>query len=99
MNNNDPFLTGAREVNILRRQFPDQTVYIPGDKAGSPYRVINEVEVNGQHYALLQKDGDHPDDVHLFQVNQGRVEEIEDELEWENIADAVDEMLYFHDFQ
>ncbi|MBA4601318.1 DUF1292 domain-containing protein [Thermoactinomyces mirandus] len=100
MNSNDQFFTGAREVNILRQQFPDQAVMnVAGEDAGTPYRVVNEVEVNGRHYALLQKDGDHPDDVHLFHVNQGRIEEIEDELEWENIAEAVDEMLYFHDFQ
>ncbi|MGA8942388.1 MAG: DUF1292 domain-containing protein [Thermoactinomyces sp.] len=99
MNSNNQFFTGAREVNILRQQFPDQTVSVPGENPDATYRVINEVEVNGQHYVLLQKDGDHPDDVHLFHVNQGRIEEIEDELEWENIADAVDEMLYFHDFQ
>ncbi len=100
MNSNDQIFTGAREVNILRQQFPDQTVKdVPGENAGKPFRVVSEVEVNGRHYALLQKDGDHPDNVHLFYVNQGRIEEIEDELEWENIVDAVDEMLYFNDFQ
>lgn len=96
MSNNNPSASGAREVNILRQQFPDQTV---PNSADAPYRIIHEVEVNGQHYALLQKDDDHPDDLHLFHVNQGQLEEIEDETEWENIADAVDEMLYFHDFQ
>ena len=101
MNNNHPSANGAREVNILRQQFPDQTFLHGGESAGTgtPYRIIHEVEVNGQHYALLQKDDDHPDDLYLFHVNQGRIEEIDDETEWENIADAVDEMLYFHDFQ
>ena len=98
MNNNNLSVHGAREVNILRQQYPDHMVSNV-EPAGTPYRIVHEVEVNGQHYALSQKDGDHPDDLHLFHVNQGRIEEIEDEQEWENIADAVDEMLYFHDFQ
>jgi nitroimidazol reductase NimA-like FMN-containing flavoprotein (pyridoxamine 5'-phosphate oxidase superfamily) len=57
------------------------------------------MEVNGEHYAVLQKHDDYPDDAYLFRVKQGQIVEIDDETEWENIAEAVDEMLYFHDFQ
>ncbi|MFD1423047.1 DUF1292 domain-containing protein [Laceyella tengchongensis] len=86
---------GAREVQILRQQWADR----PMIHQETPYHLVNEVDVGGQHYALLRKEGDPADDAYLFRVNQGRLEEIEDDNEWENIAEAVDEMLYFHEFQ
>ncbi|MFC7441389.1 DUF1292 domain-containing protein [Laceyella putida] len=87
--------TEAREVQILRQQLANgQMIH-----QETPYHLVNEVDVAGQHYALLRKADDHPDDAYLFRVNQGALEEIEDDNEWENIAEAVDEMLYFHEYQ
>ncbi|MGA9173030.1 MAG: DUF1292 domain-containing protein [Thermoactinomyces sp.] len=93
--------SGPREVYILRNRLRPGQMLQYQSKNGNPvlYRVLSEIEVNGEHYAILQKHDDHPDDAYLFHVNQGQIVEIDDEIEWENIAEAVDEMLYFHDFQ
>jgi hypothetical protein len=93
--------SGAREVHILRSSLPSDRTYVHRDGDGQPvpYHVLNEVEVSGQHYVVMQKHDDHPDDAYLYRVHQGMIEEIEDEVEWENIAEAVDELLYFHDFK
>lgn len=89
----------AKEVYILRNQLSPGQLFLCSDLDGKKehYRILNEVEVDGQHYAIMCKQEDHPDDAFLFRINQNQAEEIEDEAEWERIADAVDNMLYSHD--
>jgi hypothetical protein len=89
----------AKEVYILRNQLSPDQLFLRSDLDGTEehYRILNEVEVDGQHYAIMCKQEDHPDDAFLFRIKQNQAEEIEDEDEWERIADAVDNMLYSHD--
>jgi len=90
----------AREVQILRQTLPENQPILPVEYSGQQenFHLINEIEYGGNHYAIMRREGDHPDDAHLFRVDQGALVEIEDDNEWENIAEAVDEMLYFHDY-
>ncbi|MBA4493020.1 DUF1292 domain-containing protein [Paenactinomyces guangxiensis] len=96
---NQPSQPLAKEVYILRNELsPDQLFIRPNpDGKQESYRVLNEVEVDGQHYAVMHKQNDHPDDAYIFRIKQNQAEEIDDETEWERIADALDEMLYFYD--
>lgn len=89
----------AREVKILRNQLIAGRPFIRSTQDGTEeqYHVLSEVEVDGQHYALMHKHQDHPDEAYLFRIHQGQAEEIDDDAEWERIAEAVDEMLYFYD--
>lgn len=81
----------AREVYILRDQIGQGNPFLHGQ---NEYQILHEVEVDGQHYAVLQKREDHPDDAYLFRIDQQQPVEIEDETEWENVAEAVDNLLY-----
>lgn len=90
---------GAHEVQILRQTLPENQLVFPVNYNGQQenFYLINEIVYGGNHYAIMRREKDHPDDVHLFRIHQGAFVEIEDDNEWENIAEAVDEMLYFHD--
>ncbi|SEM73377.1 DUF1292 domain-containing protein [Lihuaxuella thermophila] len=89
----------AKEVYILRNQSSPDQLFLRSELDGKleQYRILNEVEVDGQHYAIMCKEKDYPDDAFLFRIHQNRAEEIEDEAEWERIADAVDYLLYSND--
>lgn len=92
-------LEPAREVQILRQTRSENQTVFPVVYNGQQenFHLVNEIVYGGNHYAIMRRETDHPDDVHLFRVHQGALVEIEDDNEWENIAEAVDEMLYFHD--
>lgn len=88
----------AKEVNILRNQIPSDQFFLRSTMNGEEkYSVLHEVEIEGQHYAVMHKHEDNPDDVFLFRINQGLAEEVDADDEWERVAEAVDEMLYFYD--
>jgi hypothetical protein len=90
---------GAREVFVLRGDLaPGQPfVHRAPDGQSVSFQVLSEVEVAGRHYAIMRGLDDHPDDALLFRIEGGTAREIDDDNEWETIAEAVDEMLYFHD--
>lgn len=80
----------AEEVFILRNE---------SHPMGSieEYQVLREFMIEDQHYALLKMENHHPNDCFLFRISDNQIEEIEDELEWERISDAIDEYIYFQD--
>ena len=80
----------AEEVFVLRQTL-DQTRGIGN------YQILNEFMLENQHYAVVRTENDHPDDAYLFRVTDRQVEQIDDELEWESISDAIDEFLFLQD--
>lgn len=60
-------------------------------------QVLKEFMVDQQHYVLLRSEKDHPDDCYLFRVSEDQFEDIEDEIEWERISEAIDEYMFLQD--
>ncbi|TCS94891.1 DUF1292 domain-containing protein [Hazenella coriacea] len=88
----------AKEVKILRSQISPGDFFLRTSTDGEEkYSVLHEVELDGQHYAVMHKQKDDPNDVYLFRINEGLAEEVDEDDEWERVAEAVDEMLYFYD--
>lgn len=61
------------------------------------YQILSEFRLGDQHYALVRSETDHPDDVYLFRVTAGQIDQIDNEQEWEGIAEAIDEYLFQQD--
>ena len=83
--NNEPI----KEVFILRNSNQAD--------AKNDFQVLKEFMMGQQHYALLRTENDHPDDCYLYRVCENQLEEIEDEMEWERVSEAIDEYLFLHD--
>lgn len=80
----------VEEVQILR-----SSNKVLNGKEG--YQILQEFKFKEQHYAVLRFDNNHPDDCFLYRVSGNQLEEIEDEMEWEHVSDAIDEYLFFRD--
>jgi uncharacterized protein YrzB (UPF0473 family) len=94
MDHQEPRL--GKEVHTLRNEYGPELMLVDEEGGGeTAYHIIHEVEVDGAHYAVLQKTDGHEEDAYLFRVAHERVEPVEDEAEWEKVAEAIDEMLYF----
>lgn len=78
------------EVHILRQTL-DQT------RGVGNYQILREFMLSDQHYAIVRTENDHPDDAYLFRVAKDQVEQIDNEMEWESISDAIDTYLYLQD--
>jgi len=93
MDHQEPRL--GKEVHTLRNAYGPKLVLVDEEGGETVYHIVHEVEVNGEHYAVLQEADDREEDAYLFRVKNERVEPIEDEAEWEKVAEAIDELLYF----
>lgn len=62
------------------------------------YRVLTEIEVDQQHYAILQLHGDPDEEAYLFRVfqdgDQIAVEDVEDDDEWERVAEVCRQLIH-----
>ncbi|PTM59628.1 DUF1292 domain-containing protein [Desmospora activa] len=91
----------AKSLNVLESIWGRELVL--GDEEGadtdSRFHLLRELDINGRHYALLRKSEGMDSDAYLFRVtpegDSHRIVHVEDEYEWEEVADAIDEMLYF----
>jgi hypothetical protein len=83
-----------REVTHLRDTLEDGVSYTHTMSAGEEIlRVLHEVEVNGNHYALMQGKQQGFGEAYLYEVLQdGKIGEIDSVNDWENVIDAV----HFH---
>lgn len=62
------------------------------------YRIVREMEINEQHYAVLQRHGDPDEDAYLFRVIPNGediwVEDVEDDDEWDRVTDVCRQMIH-----
>jgi hypothetical protein len=85
-------MSQPREVFILRNG-PESLFQ---HETGS-FRVLHEIEVDGQHYAIMRKHDDPFSDAYLYRFEQEQAIEVEDEQEWEQIVDIFDEQLHSYE--
>jgi|GEM_PF-5376309 len=78
---------GVEEVFILRDQ--QQQV-----KLEANVQVLQEFRYQDRHYAIVRSEDDHPDDCYLYRVAGDQLKAIEDEMEWEDVLEAIDEYWF-----
>lgn len=93
------------ELSIVRsdrlKRLYGEWVVLTNERGDSePYRIMAEFQLDGRTYAALQnKELRKEDEVSLFAVLQGpggepQLESIDDEAEWERVAEAYDELVF-----
>lgn len=89
----------AREVNDLRDKVGSEVILTDSADVEESYRIVTELHLLEKSYVVLFPVADGDDDVYLFryelQGDEFIIEPIQDEEEWEEVAEAYDEWLYF----
>ncbi|MBO8173023.1 MAG: DUF1292 domain-containing protein [Bacillaceae bacterium] len=95
MSSNRPL---AREIQLLREKIGSR-LSLQEDAQEVPCHIVAELEISGEFYACLLPQDARRDDLYIYRYqldgDHHRVEPIEDDQEWEQVADAYDEWLYF----
>lgn len=87
-----------KESYTLTDKFGPDLILADEAEQEEHYRVVTEIEVDQQHYAILQLHGDPDEEVYLFRVLPGgeqvAVEDVEDDDEWERVADVCRQIIH-----
>jgi uncharacterized protein YrzB (UPF0473 family) len=90
----------VRMTDALRSVYGDEIVLTEGDDESVPHRIVAEFAVGDRAYAVLQSEElRKEDEVEIFRVakspsGQWELETIEDDDEWEHVAELYDEMVF-----
>lgn len=90
------------ESGALRRQYGN-TIELNGEQ--EPYEILAELTVNGTSYAVLQSGSMQGEDaIEVFRIVEGeqgslQLETVEDDDEWEAVAEAYDDAQFGSDDQ
>ena len=90
----------VRVSQVLRSEYGDEIVLLDGDKESTVYSVLAEFAVGDQIYAVLQSDElRKEEEVEIFRVTAAEsggweLETIEDDDEWEHVAEIYDDMMF-----
>ncbi len=91
--------SSAQRIEVLQGIFGPEMILadMDGDGGEEPYRILRELDIDGKHYAVLEPVNQQQEDgIILFRVdNRQWLDHIEDEEEWEQVAEALDEMLFY----
>ncbi|SMO63245.1 DUF1292 domain-containing protein [Melghirimyces algeriensis] len=94
----------TKKLNILEHKLGQELTLVDEEKMDQEfkYQILKELEVDGRHYAILGESEGNDPDAYIFRVmNHGdddhRLEHVVDDMEWDQVADALDEMIYFDD--
>ncbi|MEX1031521.1 MAG: DUF1292 domain-containing protein [Paenibacillaceae bacterium] len=88
------------ESNLLQRTFGDEVILFDEGKESIVYKVLREFRLGEQIYAVLRSSKISKDvEYDLFRVvsndlSEVNLETIEDDEEWEAIAEVYDEMTF-----
>lgn len=90
-------MSAYKEVPRLADRFGPDLILADEDDREEHYRIVTEIEVDGQPYAILQLHGDPEEDAYLFRVlpdgEAWTVEDVEDDDEWDRIAEVYCQMI------
>ena len=89
----------AKPSNLLRDQYGEEVVLFNDQEESNIYRILREFSLYNQIYAVMQSgDCSSDEEYEIFRVNSSEgsmeLETIDDEEEWENIAEVYDEMVF-----
>lgn len=86
-----------KEISHLADKFGPDLILADDEDQEEHYRIVTEIEVNGQPYAILQLHGDPEEEAYLFRVlpdgEAWIVEDVEDD-EWDQIAEIYCQMMH-----
>ncbi|WP_169713562.1 DUF1292 domain-containing protein [Paludifilum halophilum] len=91
----------AKQLDRLERELGAEIILVDeeGVDRDTRYRILRELDLGGKHYAVLQAADVTEPEAYVFRVTGAgencRIEHIEDDTEWDQVAEAIDEMLYF----
>ncbi|MBB6673904.1 DUF1292 domain-containing protein [Cohnella nanjingensis] len=92
-------------MSALRERYGDE-VTLTGEGGGSEaFRIVAELSVEGNSYALLQSERMRSEgDIEVFRVamddaGEPHLETVEDDDEWEAVAEAYDDLQFGSDDQ
>lgn len=87
--------------DLLRNTFGHDIILLQNSSDSTVYRIVVEFTYQSSHYAVLQSEKQRKDDeVSLFKVNRlpqdpfFDLETIDDEDEWETVAELYDEWIF-----
>lgn len=84
-----------REVTYLRDTLENGSQYVHRAPTGDmSLQILLEVEVKGSHYALMRGDHHGVGEAYLYEVSNGQLGEIDNEVEWEQVIDQLDQHLH-----
>jgi uncharacterized protein YrzB (UPF0473 family) len=93
------------ELQVLKQVYGENVELHAEDGTTQSFRILCELALNGKHYAVLQTEAMvQEDDIEVFQVivdEDGEIdlETITDEDEWEQVAEAYDDVQFGSDDQ
>jgi uncharacterized protein YrzB (UPF0473 family) len=96
---------GRSELQVLKQTYGENVDLHAEDGTTQSFRILCELALNGKHYAVLQTEAmKEEDDIEVFQViveEDGEIglETIIDEDEWEQVAEAFDDVQFGSDDQ
>lgn len=97
--------TGRSELQVLKQAYGEYVELNAEDGTTQSFRILSELALNGQHYAVLQTEAMvQEDDIEVFKViveEAGEIglETVTDEDEWEQVAEAFDDIQFGSDDQ
>ncbi|TVY11961.1 DUF1292 domain-containing protein [Paenibacillus cremeus] len=98
-------ISDVKETQQLREAFGDDIILYDEQQESVVYRIKSEFILGGQGYAMLEKaKPGKEDEPEIFRVartseNELELQTIEDDDEWENIAELFDELTFPADEQ
>jgi len=92
-------IDGIRQIDWLKEAFGDAVHLTEGANESEPYRIMAEFMADGKPYAVLQSAAMRKEDEFaLFKLSRTgdsiELETIDDEEEWELVAEIYDDMFY-----
>jgi uncharacterized protein YrzB (UPF0473 family) len=87
-------------MTTLRERFGDELVLTENGKETETYRLLAELTLNGRRYAIVQTEAMRKeDDIDVMRIVDGpdgelQLETVEDDGEWEAVAEAYDDMQF-----
>jgi uncharacterized protein YrzB (UPF0473 family) len=93
------------KLSTLRQAYGDQVELQGDDGASQLFRIMAELNVSGSDYAILQSEAMQlEDEIEVFRVvadpgGDLQLETITDEDEWEQVAEAYDDLQFGNDDQ
>lgn len=98
-------MTEAEPTRQLREAYGNDIILYDEHQESVVYRIVSELILNGQGYAMLEKakagKEDEPEVYRVSRKNDGELEleTIEDDDEWEHVSELFDEWTFPADEQ